>query len=143
MSDRFYTPDRLVPGEYVLAGSEAHHLATVRRFTAGDHVVLFNGDGNDYCAEVVTANRKQAVVNIVQVNATNRELACRVEIGAAMPKGDRGDFLIEKLVELGVAQFTPLLTERTIVQPREARLEKLQHAVIEASKQSGRNVLMK
>jgi 16S rRNA (uracil1498-N3)-methyltransferase len=43
---------------------------------------------------------------------------------------------------LGVTRFTPLQTERTVVQPKEARLDKLQQAVIEASKQCGRNVLM-
>jgi 16S rRNA (uracil1498-N3)-methyltransferase len=59
-----------------------------------------------------------------------------------MPKGDRGDFLIEKLTELGVSRFTPLETSRTVVHPKEARIDKLRQAVIEASKQCGRNVLM-
>src|SRR5262249_47049962 len=48
----------------------------------------------------------------------------------------------EKLTELGVTAFWPLSTQRSVVQPREARLEKLSRTVIEASKQCGRNVLM-
>src|SRR5207244_11663664 len=36
----------------------------------------------------------------------------------------------------------PLLTARGVVQPREAKLEKLERYVIEASKQCGRNVLL-
>lgn len=143
MADRFYTSDALAPGEYVLSGAEAHHLATVRRFAPGDRIVLFNGDGNDYPAEVIAPDRKQTVLNVLSVEPISRELPFRLEIAAAMPKGDRGDFLIEKLVELGVARFTPLRTERTIVQPKESRLDKLQQTVIEASKQSGRNVLMR
>jgi len=59
-----------------------------------------------------------------------------------LPKGDRGDFLLEKLTELGVTDFVPLQTERSVVHPRDAKLERLQRAVIEASKQCGRNVLM-
>ncbi|MBN9521995.1 16S rRNA (uracil(1498)-N(3))-methyltransferase [bacterium] len=143
MADRFYTPDSLVPGEYVLTGAEAHHLATVRRFGPGDRVVLFNGDGHDHPAEVVAADRKRTLLNVFPAVTADRELPFPLEIAAALPKGDRGDFLVEKLTELGVTRLTPLQTERTVVQPRETRLDKLQHAVVEASKQCGRNVLMR
>jgi 16S rRNA (uracil1498-N3)-methyltransferase len=142
MADRFYTPDPLPAGEYVLTGPEAHHLATVRRFGPGDRIVLFNGDGHDYPAEVVAADRKRAVLTVAAPILVGRELPFPVEVAAAMPKGDRGDFLVEKLTELGAARFVPLLTARTVVEPRETRLDKLRQLVIEASKQCGRNVLM-
>jgi 16S rRNA (uracil1498-N3)-methyltransferase len=143
MSNRFFTPESLAPGEFLLTGPEAHHLASVRRFTAGDRITLFNGDGNEYSAEVLSADRKRVLLNVLEGLPANRELPFELTIAAAMPKGDRGDFLIEKLVELGVSRFVPLLTERTIVQPKDSRLEKLNQAVIEASKQCGRNVLMR
>ena len=63
-------------------------------------------------------------------------------MAAPLPKGDRAQFLIEKLTELGVAAFTPLQTARSVVHPRETKLDKLQRYVIEASKQCGRNMLM-
>ncbi|MBX9622334.1 MAG: 16S rRNA (uracil(1498)-N(3))-methyltransferase [Gemmataceae bacterium] len=143
MADRFYTPDPLPAGEYVLSGPEAHHLVTVRRFGPGDRVVLFNGDGHDYPAEVVAADRKRTVLTVGAPVRVDRELPFVVEVAAALPKGDRGDFLIEKLTELGVGRFVPLRTARTVVEPKEARLNKLRQAVIEASKQCGRNVLMR
>src|SRR5215218_8878796 len=121
MSDRFYTPDPLGPGEYVLSGPEAHHLAAVRRFGPGDRVVLFNGDGRDHPAEVVAPDRKRTLLNVLPAVAIDRELPFPLEVAAALPKGDRGDYLIEKLTELGMSRFTPLLTERTVVQPKEAR----------------------
>ncbi len=143
MPPRFYTPDPLAPGEYILSGPEAHHLATVRRLGPGDRVVLFNGDGRDYPAEVVAADRKRAVLTVLRAETADRELPFPLHVAAAMPKGDRGDFLVEKLTELGVSRFTPLATERTVVQPKESRLDRLQHAVVEASKQCGRSVLMR
>jgi len=143
MSNRFFTPDPLAPGEFLLTGSEAHHLASVRRFTAGDRVTLFNGDGREHSAEVIATDRKRVLLNVFEAVPADRELPFELIIAAAMPKGDRGDFLIEKLVELGVARFVPLHTERSVVQPKETRLEKLKAAVIEASKQCGRNVLMR
>jgi 16S rRNA (uracil1498-N3)-methyltransferase len=65
-----------------------------------------------------------------------------LEIAAPFPKGDRGQFLIEKLTELGVLTYVPLRTERSVVHPGETKVEKLRRFVIEASKQCGRNVLM-
>jgi 16S rRNA (uracil1498-N3)-methyltransferase len=59
-----------------------------------------------------------------------------------LPKGDRAQFLVEKLTEIGVKKLIPLQTERSIIHPREGKLEKLKRYVIEASKQCGRNVLM-
>jgi 16S rRNA (uracil1498-N3)-methyltransferase len=59
-----------------------------------------------------------------------------------LPKGDRGQFLIEKLTEIGVAKFVPLRTARSVVEPRDTKLEKLERTVVEASKQCGRNRLM-
>jgi 16S rRNA (uracil1498-N3)-methyltransferase len=142
MADRFYTPDPLGPGEYVLSGSEVHHLAAVRRFAPGDHLTLFNGDGSEYAAEILGLGKKSATLNILRVEATNRELPFTLVVASAVPKGDRADFLIEKLTELGVTRFVPLVTARSVVQPKDSTVEKFQRAVIEASKQCGRNRLM-
>jgi 16S rRNA (uracil1498-N3)-methyltransferase len=50
--------------------------------------------------------------------------------------------MIEKLTELGVTRYIPLLTERSVVDPREGKLERLKQTVIEAGKQCGRSSLM-
>src|SRR5262245_30305587 len=142
MADRFFTPRPLGPGSFVPDGPEANHLSAVRRFAPGYRVVLFNGDGKDYPALVLSADKRQVLLDVYAGVAADRELPVRVEVAAALPKGDRGDFLIEKLTELGVARFTPLVTERTVVLPKDGRLDRLTRAVIEASKQCGRAVLM-
>jgi 16S rRNA (uracil1498-N3)-methyltransferase len=142
MADRFFTPALLQPGEFILDGGEAHHLSAVRRFGPGDRVILFNGDGNDYPAVVTAIGKKSVSLNVLRVEPADRELPFPLVVASALPKGDRGDFLIEKLTELGVTRFVPLLTARSVVQPKESAVEKLTRAVIEASKQCGRNRLM-
>ena len=109
----------------------------------GDDVALFNGDGREYRANVVAIGKRQVELNVVAIDQPDRELGFQLHIASALPKGDRLDFLIEKLTELGATDFTPLLAERSVVIPKEAKIEKLERAVIEASKQCGRNVLMK
>ena len=143
MADRFYVNCRLAPGPVELRGPEAHHLATVLRARPGDAVCLFNGDGAEYPAVVVEAGRNLVTLNVTGREEPPRELGYRLEVAAPLPKGDRGDFLIEKLTELGVTDFVPLRTQRSIVHPRDTRLDRLERAVIEASKQCGRNVLMR
>lgn len=143
MAERFYVNCPLAPGPVVVPGAEAHHLATVCRLRPGDRVSLFNGDGHEYAAEVLATAKHHVSLQVLAVDTPLRELPFRLEVAAPLPKGDRAQFLVEKLTELGVASFTPLQTRRSVVHPREAKLEKLQRWVIEASKQCGRNTLMR
>jgi len=142
MPDRFYTENNLAVGDITLDGPEAHHLANVLRAKPGTRIVLFNGDGDDWHAEIVGVSKKQVAVAVLARFDVDRERPFKLTIAAAMPKGDRGDFMIEKLTELGATRFVPLITERTVVVPKQSRIESLRRTVIEASKQCGRNVLM-
>jgi 16S rRNA (uracil1498-N3)-methyltransferase len=142
MSERFYVNCPIATGMLVLTGPEAHHLATVLRARPGDAVCLFNGDGAEYGATIAEVHKKQVTLEVSSRRNPKRELEFRLEVAAPLPKGDRGDFLIEKLTELGVSRFVPLRTGRSIVHPRETRIDKLERAVIESSKQCNRNVLM-
>lgn len=142
MAERFFVSGDLFPGPVDLDGPEAHHLSAVCRVRRGDTVVLFNGDGREYPAVVEEVGKKQVALRIQEVHSPQREHPYRLELASPLPKGDRADFLVEKLTELGVTLFYPLQTARSIVHPREAKLDRLRRHVIEASKQCGRNVLM-
>lgn len=143
MADRFYINCPLTLGSITVQGPEAHHLATVCRFRPGDRVCLFNGDGHEYAATVISAARHGVTLDVLAVESPLRESEIRIEVAAPVPKADRCQFLLEKLTELGVSTFVPLRTQRSVVHPREAKLDKLQRYVIEASKQCGRNILLR
>jgi len=141
MSERYYVDQPLSLGPVGLAGPEARHLAVVCRVRPGDRVYLFNGDGRQYLATVTESSKHGVALNVEAVEEPRRELGFRLEVAAPLPKGDRGQFLVEKLTELGVTDFVPLRAARSVVHPKDA--EKLRRYVIEASKQCGRNVLMR
>jgi 16S rRNA (uracil1498-N3)-methyltransferase len=143
MSPRFYLNWPLQPGPVTVTGAEAHHLISVCRLRPRDAVCLFNGDGREYPARIVEIRRREALLEVEGVSAPDRELPFALEAAAPVPKGDRAQFLVEKLTELGATAFVPLDCERSVIHPREAKLEKLERYVIEASKQCGRNVLMR
>jgi len=142
MSHRFYVNQPLAPGPLTLHGPEAHHLATVSRFRVGDAVCLFNGDGFEYPATILKLGKKSVELEVADPREHSLELSIRLTVACPLPKGDRGQFLIEKLTELGVTSYIPLITERTVFAVGDARAEKLRRYVQEACKQCGRNRLM-
>lgn len=142
MSERYFINGALQPGPVELEGAEAHHLSAVCRLRRGDVVTLFNGDGREYRARVADVGKRHVSLDVEAAEAPDRELPFRLEVAAPLPKGDRAQFLIEKLTELGVTSFVPLQTKRSVVHPREAKSERLERWVIEASKQCRRNHLM-
>mgnify|MGYP006274742627 CR=1 FL=1 len=86
--------------------------------------------------------QREAQFRVEDITPNGRERSNHLIIGAPLPKGDREQFMIEKLVELGIAGFVPLETERSKIHPEPKRLDRLKKHVIEASKQCGRSQLM-
>lgn len=142
MSQRFFIARASIGEDVTLEGDEAHHLVRVMRARPGDKCTLFDGTGREYQAEVAEAASKRVRLRILDCRAVDRELPFRVTVAAPLPKGDRERFLVEKLTELGVTAFVPLITARAVVRPNAAAVRRLERAVIEASKQCGRNRLM-
>ena len=142
MSERFFLPSDLNAAELQLAGQEAHHLAHVLRLGVGRTVVLFDGQGNEAEAVIESVSKREVRLRPGPVRRPPRPMSVSITLAVAPPKGDRFRWLVEKATELGVRRLVPLITERTIVHPREGKLEKLRQTVIAACKQSGRSELM-
>lgn len=142
MTARYFSTTPIREERIVLEGDEAHHLLHVMRAGPGDRVVLFDGSDWEFEAEVAACQRRSAELAIVGRQEVNRELAHRLVMAVALPKGDRQKWLVEKLTELGVTELVPLETEHSVAQPGRGTIERLTRTVIEASKQCGRNRLM-
>ena len=142
MGDRFFCPDFRVGQPGRLAGDEARHLARVRRVPVGAEVEVFDGRGGAALAEVVRVGRDEVDLQIGQGLEPGPAPPVALTLAVAIPKGDRFDWLIEKATELGVERVVPLATERSTVDPRAAKLDRLRRAVVESCKQCRRNSLM-
>lgn len=140
MAERFYAPDLAsAAGQIVLEGPEAHHIRTVLRAKPGTAVEVFDGQGTTAAGQVAAVERHAVVVDLgplARVPAPSP--AERFTIAAALPKGDRASWMIEKLTELGVDCFQPLRTARSVTHPREGKEDKLRRTMVEACKQCGR-----
>ncbi len=122
-------------------GREAHHAARVRRLRVGDAVELFDGRGGEATGTIaaIASDRIEVSLNERHVSASPRTL---LTIAAAIPKGDRADWMVEKLGELGVARLVPLITERSIVRPSAGKIERWRRKCIETAKQCRATVPM-
>jgi 16S rRNA (uracil1498-N3)-methyltransferase len=143
MSERYFVDKPISGDRATLSGPESHHLVHVMRATPGTRVTLFDGGGDEFSASVEQIGRAEVSLSILSRESVNRELPFSLTLGVALPKGDRQKWLVEKAVELGVACLVPLRTRRGVAQPMEQALVRLRRAVIEASKQCGRNRLLR
>lgn len=142
---RVYVPEPIAgPGELALSGDAANHLR-VLRLRAGDPLVLFDGCGGEFTAELLAVDRRAMRVRVLEHRAAERESPLRLTLVQAISKGDRMDWTIQKAVELGVSRIQPVFAERTVVRLQGERLRrKLQHwlgVISSACEQCGRNHL--
>jgi 16S rRNA (uracil1498-N3)-methyltransferase len=141
MSNRYFSETAITTDTAALSGGEAHHLARVMRARVGDDLILFDGSGAEFVARIERLTKAAVELRIQERREVDRELPFRLTLAVALPKGDRQRWLVEKAVELGVSRLVPLVTTRGVADGR-AALDRLRRAVIEASKQCGRNRLM-
>ncbi|MEN6459305.1 MAG: 16S rRNA (uracil(1498)-N(3))-methyltransferase [Thermoguttaceae bacterium] len=142
MGDRYFVDDPVTTDHVTLAGTEAHHLVHVMRATPGDQVTLFDGSGDEFSAVVDRVGRADIRLAIVSRQRVDRELPFALTLAVALPKGERQKWLVEKAVELGITRIVPLRTSRAVADAGQQARARLGRAVIEASKQCGRNRLM-
>lgn len=143
MTARYFVEQPIDSNKVVLATTEAHHLLHVMRGKPGDEVTLFDGGGDQFQARVMECGRREVWLEVIDRQTIDREARVAITVAAALPKGDRQQWLVEKLVELGANEMIPLRTERSVAEPSDKATERLRRGVIEASKQCGRNRLMR
>ncbi len=142
MSERFFVEQPVQGGHAYIVGSEAQHVVKVMRARVGDEVVVFDGSGAEFLTKIASISRQAVQLDVVERREIDRELARTVTVAVALPKGDRQQWLVEKLTELGVTRLVPVISHHSVAQPVDSALVRMQRWVIEASKQCGRNRLL-
>lgn len=128
-----------------LDASASHHLAVVLRAKPQDQLILFNGQGGEYLVEVSTVKKKQVQIKVLSFFDVNRESPVVIHLAQGISKGDRMDYAIQKSVELGVTEITPVYSDHCDVKRNPQRNEKkVAHwhkVMLSACEQSGRTTL--
>lgn len=143
---RIYIDQPLAITEAVLLNENAsHYLSKVLRMQEGRELIVFNGQGGEYSAQIKEIGKKQISIQVNQFAEDNRQSSLELHLAIGISRGERMDWVLQKATELGVTQIIPLITERTEVKIKgEKQDKKIQHwqqIIISACEQCQRNIL--
>lgn len=118
----------------ILCEDESRHCVSVMRHRVGDEVFVTDGNGILYHCTIVEANSKKCVLNVVeqkQQPSPKHHLHMAV---APTKNTDRFEWFVEKAVEMGVGEITPIICDHS--ERNHLRLDRLERLVVAACKQS-------
>ncbi|MBC8547741.1 16S rRNA (uracil(1498)-N(3))-methyltransferase [Clostridiaceae bacterium NSJ-31] len=139
---RFFTQG--VSGDtIIITGGDAAHIGRVLRMAVGDELVVCDtGTDIEYYCRIAAIAPDAVTLAVDRAQNSAAEPDVRVHLYMALPKGDKLELVIQKAVELGVCDVTPILTRRCVSRPDAKSLAKKQDRwqkiAAEAAKQCGR-----
>lgn len=120
-----------------LSAEESRHATRVLRLAVGDRVTVFDAV-EAWSGEIESLGER---VSVRLLERLARPAPRTVVVAAAVPKGARLDWMVEKLAELGVAEFVPVRFARSVAELGGAKRARLAKLAVAAAKQSGAPVL--
>jgi 16S rRNA (uracil1498-N3)-methyltransferase len=109
----FYAPG-ICGDSYILDEIESKHCIRVLRMTKGTPVRLIDGKGNLYDGIVSHPDPKKCVITVSEKKADFEKRDYRIHIAISPLKNpERFEWFVEKSVEIGVDEITPLICKNS------------------------------
>lgn len=138
---RFFI-DGAASSDIWLLGEDARHFITVLRARPGDRAILCDCAGTDYECELIEIREGRALFRVIESRPSVGEPKVTVKVYPSVSKGERFEWMLQKLVELGTSEITPVISRRCIAaEPGERKLERWEKIIREAAQQSGRGAV--
>ncbi len=128
--------------QLTLTEAQQHYLARVLRLGVGDRFLAMDGQGATWLA-VLAQGHPHLQAELLEAVVVQTELAVAVTLVAALPKGNGFDEVVRQATELGVATISPVISERTLLQPSPQKLERWRRIAQEAAEQAERQIVPK
>ena len=143
---RFYAPtENFTENKIELDAEQSRHLRSVLRLKESDEIQIFDGAGHEFLCSIKEISKSKTRLDIIrEIKPFSPESDLDLTLAAAVTKGDKFEFVLQKAVELGVTKIVPLITHRCDVKLRNTgkKLERWKKIIIESAKQCGRAELM-
>jgi 16S rRNA (uracil1498-N3)-methyltransferase len=125
--------------DFILSNDEAKHAKALRVQT-GDEILISNGKGNIAKCKFETINKYETKLSLIEFldNSNENKIYVHAALGILDNK-DRFEFALEKAVELGCHEFTPLITDYS--SSKKLNINRLNSKALAAMKQSKRSFL--
>jgi 16S rRNA (uracil1498-N3)-methyltransferase len=128
-------------GSVTFAADEARHISRVLRHRPGDRVSVTDGQGVEYDVELTAVGPRGVSGQVLARRVGAREPSHRVALAQAVLKGEHLSQACAQATELGVAEFIPFVSERTVGRYGPGRFDRLQKVALAALKSSTRTRL--
>jgi 16S rRNA (uracil1498-N3)-methyltransferase len=130
----FYAPD-ISDNTHVLDETESKHLIRVLRMAKGGEVKLIDGRGNLYTGIIKAPDQRKCIIEITGVikDFEKRNYSLHIAI-SPLKNPERFEWFIEKSVEIGVDEITPVLCRNT--EKSSIKVQRINNLIISAMKQS-------
>lgn len=144
----FVAENQINNNKITIIGNDVNHIKNVLRQKSGDKITICDtSKEQDYLCKIDKIEEKSIDCNIIEKLENNTESNVKVTIFQGLPKADKLELVIQKSVELGAYNITPLQMKRCVVKLNEKdKLKKIQRwqKISEvAAKQCGRNIIPK
>lgn len=129
-------PEQIELERIDLDSQQLHYLLRVLRLGNGDRFITLDGAGQSWLTEIV--DRSALIIESIEINT---ELPVSLSLITALPKGSGYEQILRCCTELGVSNFIPVISDRTIVRPKANKVERWRKIVAEAAEQSERQIV--
>ena len=142
----FVRQNQVNDGKIVINGQDVKHIRNVLRAKVGEELEICNSEtGENFLCSISEFNEDKIWCNIEQKIKEETESNVKVTIFQGLPKADKMEYIIQKSVELGVYDITPVDMKRCVVKLDEKnakkKIERWQKISEVAAKQCGRNII--
>lgn len=142
----FVEPSQIRGKEICITGSDVNHIKNVLRMKVGEEIAVVNGlDGKEYRCGIISLDEDMIRCELRFVKEDGLELPSRVHLFQGLPKADKMEMIIQKMVELGVYEIIPVATKRCVVKldgkKASSKRERWQGIAEAAAKQSKRRII--
>ena len=104
----------------ILQQQQSHHLLRVLRMKPKEQLRVIDAQGQVFLAEI----NEDETLTILKSLQEEREVPCEITLLAALIKGERWDWLLQKCTELGVSRIVPFESSRTVVHVEDKKADK-------------------
>ncbi len=115
---------------------QQHYLWRVLRLNQGDRLVVMDGVGASWNAEITATGGK-----ILEAISLDTELPVNITLITALPKGSGYEQIVRCCTELGVNTFVPVIGDRTLIKPSLHKVQRWRKIATEAAEQSERQIV--
>ena len=113
---RFLVEDLEIENDFcVIKGREAHHMSKVLRMRERDAVILLDGKGGRFLAEIQSVSGHAVSMRIKETMDSAAVSSVEITLCQAVIKSNPMDYLIQKTSELGVARILPFFSAHSVV----------------------------